>query len=304
MKLSLEAISVIDAIERRGSFAAAATELHRVPSAVTYTVSKLEDDLDIALFDRSGHRASLTSAGRTLLEEGRHLLVAAGELENRVRRVATGWESELHIAVCDLVNLDAVLELVEAFDAEKCGTRIRLMQEVFGGNWDALVSGRADLAIGAPGEAPAGGGLTSQPIGQVEFAFAVAPAHPLATMPEPISNAELRYHRSVSAADSSRNLPPRTSGVLSGQEILTVQDMQAKYRAQLRGLGVGFLPRSWLQDDFLSGRLVEKRVEECKEQASLSIAWSTGRRGKALSWFIKQLGQPEIAQRLLAAPAR
>ena len=43
--LSLDALQVLDAIERQGSFAAAAEALHRVPSAVTYAVQKLEQDL-------------------------------------------------------------------------------------------------------------------------------------------------------------------------------------------------------------------------------------------------------------------
>ena len=54
--LTLEAIRVLDAIDRRGSFAAAADELGKVPSALSYTVQKLEDELDAMLFDRSGHR--------------------------------------------------------------------------------------------------------------------------------------------------------------------------------------------------------------------------------------------------------
>ena len=45
MRLTLDALAVLDAIDRRGSFAAAAEELHRVPSAVTYQVQKLEEDL-------------------------------------------------------------------------------------------------------------------------------------------------------------------------------------------------------------------------------------------------------------------
>ena len=98
MRLSLDALLVIDAIDRKGSFAAAAHELHRVPSAVTYTVQKLEQDLDVLLFDRRGHRAKLTPAGHELLNEGRHLLHAAVDLESRVKRVATGWEAELRMA--------------------------------------------------------------------------------------------------------------------------------------------------------------------------------------------------------------
>ncbi|WP_140411965.1 LysR family transcriptional regulator, partial [Escherichia coli] len=54
--LTLEALRVMDAIDRRGSFAAAADELGRVPSALSYTMQKLEEELDVVLFDRSGHR--------------------------------------------------------------------------------------------------------------------------------------------------------------------------------------------------------------------------------------------------------
>ncbi|HUL55837.1 MAG TPA: LysR family transcriptional regulator, partial [Usitatibacter sp.] len=69
MRISLESLQVIDAIDRKGSFAAAAEDLHRVPSAVTYSVRQLEEALGIELFDRSGHRAVLTDAGRELLAE-------------------------------------------------------------------------------------------------------------------------------------------------------------------------------------------------------------------------------------------
>ena len=81
MRISLEALHVLDAIDRKGSFAAAATELNRVPSAVTYTIQQLEQDLDVLLFDRRGHRAVMTTAGQALLQEGRRLLAAAGEIE-------------------------------------------------------------------------------------------------------------------------------------------------------------------------------------------------------------------------------
>ena len=80
MHLTLEALQILDIIDRKGSFASAASALGRVPSALTYTIRKLEDDLDLLLFDRRGHRAKLTSAGRELLLEGRHLLRAANEL--------------------------------------------------------------------------------------------------------------------------------------------------------------------------------------------------------------------------------
>lgn len=302
MRLTLDSLSVMDAINRRGSFAAAAEELHRVPSAVTYTISKLEDDLGVILFDRSGHRAVLTPAGTELLQEGRHLLRAAINLEGRVKRVATGWESELRIAIGDLVNLEAVLELIKLFYQQGNGTRIRIMQEVFGGTWDALASGRADLAIGAPGSGPAGGGFSKHPLGDIEFVFAVAPDHPLASMPEPLTNTDLLNYRSVTAADSSRNLPPMTSGLLSGQDVLTVPDMQAKHRAQRMALGAGFLPCNWIENDIALGRLVVKQVEEKKDAGEVFLAWPTGHKGKALQWFLDHLKDEAVIASLLNPP--
>ena len=47
MKISLELLQILDAIDRHGSFTAAAAALHRVPSALSHAVSKLEDDLDL-----------------------------------------------------------------------------------------------------------------------------------------------------------------------------------------------------------------------------------------------------------------
>lgn len=298
IKLSLEALEVIDAIARKGSFAAAADSLFRVPSAVTYTIRKLEEDLGVALFDRSGHRASLTDAGAELLREGRHLLQAASELESRVKRVATGVETDLGIAISDLFNIAAIYPLLEDFYAQGFGTRLRLHKEVYGGSWDALISRRASISIGAPGEGPPGGGYSVRPLGQVHFQFAVAKDHPLASLPEPLKNSDIMQYRSISAADSSRNLPPRTSGILTGQDVLTVPDMKSKLDAQIMGLGVGYLPQHLAEAYAAKGQLVIKRVAESKPEVMGYIAWCSDG-GKAQQWLLQALEQVTLEQLLM-----
>ncbi|MGZ5042313.1 MAG: LysR family transcriptional regulator, partial [Usitatibacter sp.] len=124
MALTLESLQVLDAIDRKGSFAAAAEDLHRVPSAITYSVRQLEDGLGVELFDRSGHRAVLTDAGRELLAEGRRLLQAAADLECRVQQVAKGWESELRIALDTIIGIDGMFSLIGEFYQQQSGTRL------------------------------------------------------------------------------------------------------------------------------------------------------------------------------------
>ena len=288
IKLSLDSLEVLDAIARKGSFAAAAESLFRVPSAVTYTVRKLEEDLGVSLFNRSGHRAELTEAGAELLREGRHLLIAATELECRVRRVASGVETELSIAISDLFDIKAIFPILDAFYAQNFGTRIKLLREVYGGGWDALVSGRADIALGVPGDGPSGGGYTTIPMGTLEFIYAVSKNHPLATLAEPLQNLDIMKYRSISAADSSRNLAPRTSGILTGQDVLTVPDMHTKLQAQIAGLGVGYLPKKLAEQYIASGVLVIKQVAEPRHEVTAFLAWRSNG-GKAQQWLLEQL---------------
>ncbi len=294
MKLSLEALQVLDAIDRKGSFAAAAEELFRVPSAITYTVRQLEEDLDVALFDRQGRKARLTAAGFELLNEGRQLLRAANDLECRIQQVAKGWETELSIAVDTIVGAERLYPLVQEFHELQSGTRIRLSEEVLGGNWDALISGRAQLVVGAGSELPPGGGFATLPLTRLSFLFAAAPDHPICNEAEPLTEAVIVRHRAIAVADSSRNLAPRTTGLLTGQDTFTVPSMAAKLEAQVAGLGVGFLPAAMARRAAELGRLRILKVEALKPEGEMIVAWRPNRTGKALRWFAQQLGRDPV----------
>ena len=294
LRLTLDALQVLDAIARRGSFAAAGEELHRTTSTLSYTVKKLEDDLGVQVFDRSGHRAVLTEAGRLLLDEGRTLLDGAAAVERRLRSLGQGWEAELAIASNELVPIEPMLEAVRDFYAAGHPTRIHLLSEVLGGVWDALVSQRADLAITEVGSAGAMG-ISHRPLGTVSFVFAVAPDHPLTREPQPVKLAAIRRHRVVVAADSSRVAPPRSSGVTSASDVLTVASLSAKLSAQIAGLGVGFLPTRLACEAIAQGRLVALRVAAPKPRVALSVGWRAQGAGPATLWFVERLRHLELA---------
>jgi len=307
MKLTLDSLEVLDAIARKGSFAAAARELDRVPSALTYTVRKLEGDLDVLLFDRRGHRALLTAAGRDLLDEGRRLLDAAAALEARVKRIATGWEPELAIACDDLIDPARLYPLLADFYAEQAalggaGTRVRLMSEVLAGTWDALAAGRADLAVGVSGEAPPGSGCVQRLLGVPEFVFAIAPSHPLARIKPgaPLADELVQAHRAVAIGDTSRSLPQRSTGLMSGQDVLTVPSLRAKVAAQVAGLGCGFLPAFAAQPEVRRRRLVIRAVESPPPVGPLAYAWRARGAGRALRWFTRRLEDVQLRRDLLA----
>lgn len=289
MKITVDGLLVLDAINTHGSFAAAAKSLHRVPSAISYSMKKLEQDLDTQLFNRQGHKAVLTPAGLLLLEEGQHLLNAITDLENQVKKVSDGWETELRIAIGNMYPIDNLLNLIELFYKQQSGTRIKLLNEVYGGIWDALVTNRADLAIGAPSEGPTGGGYHTRPLEQIEWVFAVAENHPLAKIIKPLTENMISKYRVIAVADTSRNLTPRTAGIFTGQDIFTVSDFKTKIKAHILGIGVGFLPRKLIQHELKQGLLIEKQLETGHETSSTYLAWRTGKNGRSLQWFLDNI---------------
>jgi DNA-binding transcriptional LysR family regulator len=307
VNLTLESLLILDMIDRKGSFAAAAVALDRVPSALTYSVRKLEDDLDVLLFDRRGHRAQLTPAGLQLLQEGRHLLLAASDLEQRVKRTATGRETELHIVLNSLIPFDKMLPIIEAFDREQSGTRLRFTPGVLTGAWEKLIEGRANLVIGVTLDGPevvrTSGRFQMQELGAVDWVFAVAPQHPLATADEPLSAELVRSHRAIAVGDNSQSLPTLTMGLLSGQETLTVATVADKLQAQLAGLGCGHLPRIWAEPYLASGALVEKQTLAAKPNDNFMVAWPKAEQGKSLKWFIQHLAQPQVRASLIGPVA-
>ncbi len=306
MSLTLDAIAVLDTIARRGSFAAAAAELGKVPSALSYTVRRLEEDLDVLLFDRRGKRARLTAAGQELLEQGRVLLQAADELACRVREVASGWEVELRVASNAIVSFDRIRPLIEDFDRLGSPTRLRFSYEVLDGGWDALLSGRADLALGVPSETPpaafASGLYSVQPLGELRFVYCVAPHHPLAAAPEPLQSEAMAQHRAIVVASTAHALPPRSAGLLSGQDTLTVATVEQKVALQIAGLGCGWIPETFARPHIAAGRLVEKRTAQARAVDQLQYAWRRARRGKALAWWLARLEVARVRKRLLAGP--
>lgn len=293
-------LMLVDAIARHGSFAKAAREMGKVPSAITYAIRQLEDRLDVLLFDRSGHRAVLTPAGEALLRDGRLVLQSLEDLTRRIRRIATGWEAELRIAVSGVLPWGPLYDLIEAFQEVGSATKLRFSSEVLSGIWDALSSGRADLVIGADAATMPHGRFQTRDLGMAEFAFYVAPHHPLAKADRALTSADIRQYCAIVVADTSRSMPPLTRGLLESQQMVIVPDMQSKIEAQVRGLGCGYLPRMLAGPYVGQGLLAEKATVDSGNAAEhLVYAWRAPVQGEALKWWLKKLESQRLRESLL-----
>lgn len=289
--LSFEALLVLDAIERRGSFAAASEELGRAPSSLSYQVQKLEQDLDLVIFDRSGHRAVFTKAGLLLLQRGRALLAAADEMVADASALAHGWELELTIAYDSLITLDRLLPLVEQL-AKHSKTKLKLKEEALAGTWEALSHDRADIIL-ASSQTLSPQDVKMQPIGMIDVVWVAHPEHPIHNETDPLDPSVRKQYRSIAVADTARSLPPITHNILDDQPLLTLSSMYDKLVALKAGLGVATLPYAYAKDAVEAGEL--KIIgDKVANEVEIVMAWHRGQMGKAKTWCIQHL--PKIWQ--------
>ena len=288
--ITIEVLETLDAIDRRGSFAKAAEELNKVTSAVSYAIQKLEEQLDIALFQRQGRRSVLTPAGRLILEEGREILQSTARLANKAKEVATGWEPRIRIAVESLQSYATFFGVLNEFLEEHATIEIDVCESVLNGGWEALEQNRVDLIVGSPGPVPLQKGYRAVPLGPADLVPVIAARHELADIadnPEALQ-AHLPAVRRVVTHDTSIVDVTRSAGLSSDGKKFYVQNIDQKVEAIVAGVGIGHLPRHRIQRQLNSGEL--KRLELSGDPAHENfLAWKISNKGKGLQVLSQRL---------------
>lgn len=265
------------------SLAEAAARLYRSPSALSHALRRLEKELGYRLVDRRGYRLQLTSAGKLWASQAGELVNAASHVARQAERLAQGWESELQIAVSDLLPLPPLFALLKRYYDQIPTVGLRVTREVLSGGWDALLAGRADLALGVPLDGRPDADVCIRSMGEIAFVFVCAIQHPLAKAVDPLYEDDLRRYRSVAAADTTQGLPARSLRILPGQRVLTVPDQVAKYQAIREGLGVGFLPAPLAKEGIDAGDFASPQLGiSAPATHRLCYAWRKGETGKSL----------------------
>jgi molybdate transport repressor ModE-like protein len=257
---TLDQLEVLEAIARTGSFAAAARELHRVPSAVSYAVAQLEDAMGVALFDRGGHKAVLTDAGRRILASGEPILAAARRLDTLATALSGGWEPTLHVVVDGALPLGPLARALRAFAALALPTRVRVDTEYQAGTVEAFVREGADLVLALDLEGA--GAVRGEPLPPLGMTLLARDDHPL-VRGGPLARQDLSAHVELVVQDSARRFADAPREPWFGTaHALYLSDFHAKRTLLLEGVGFGWMPDPLVREDLAAGRLAPLPLEE------------------------------------------
>lgn len=255
MQFTLDQLRCLETIERTGTFAAAARELHRVPSAITYLVRQLEDALGVTLFERVGRGTVLTPAGRQILERSRPLLDQARALDAVAKHLASGWEAELRIVVDGALPMAPIAACLARFADPNVPTRLRIDVEHQEGVLDQLERLDADLALylGFDSEAESTA-YALTPLPPLEVVLVAATGHRL--VGAPATDTERSAYAELLVRDSAERFrnDPKPS-FIGSRNVAYLSDFHSKRIALLAGAGYGWIPEHLVIEDLRAGRL-------------------------------------------------
>jgi DNA-binding transcriptional LysR family regulator len=289
--VSLDQLRTFIAAADEGSFSAAARKLRRAQSMVSDLVSKLEEQIGVKLFDRSGRYPKLTPQGEILLADARSIVAGVDKLKARATGMAAGLEPELSVVVDVFFPIEAITDAAKEFRERFPDVPLRLYVEALGGAYQPVIDGRA--AVGVVGSLPiTPAGLTAERLTGVAFMMVAAKDHPLAALKGPIPKQELARHTQLVLTDRSDLSTGREFGVMS-PSTWRLADLFAKHAFLLNGLGWGGMPVHTVAKDMAAGKLVELEIEDVpagglilQMSAVYPIAKPPGPAGR---WLIERL---------------
>jgi DNA-binding transcriptional LysR family regulator len=253
--VTIEQLRTFRAVVEEGSFSAAARKLGRVQAAVSQAMDRLEAQLGLRLFDRTGRVPRLTRHGEAVAAAAARVLVDLQALDTLVASLEQGAERELRIVVDVLLPSEALVAFAREFRALHPEVELVLFSDVLSAvsahvrerrsSWGVAVED-ADLRE-----------LDRRAIADVRLVPVASPEHPLAQLRGPLEAASLAdavqivlgEHRAGSErADDDH-------GVFSARRWRVV-DLATKHALIAGGLGWGHLPEHQVRHDLKAGRLV------------------------------------------------
>lgn len=168
------------AVAELQSFRRAAARLYVSQSAISQQLKSLEHELGCRLLNRDNHSVSLTSAGRTFLEDSRDVLTRLDDAKKRATLAGSGPEGELGIGYVKGYERTDLPDMLSEFHGRYPSVRLSLMRENVSELYEALRDERIDLAINLLYDPGSMDGIEFQLLRRYPLKAVLPVSHPLA----------------------------------------------------------------------------------------------------------------------------
>ncbi|HEU5401705.1 MAG TPA: LysR family transcriptional regulator [Terriglobales bacterium] len=264
------------AVAQEKSFSRAAQRLHRTQSAISQTISRLEEELGETLFDRSSRDGTLTDAGHLLVEYSEELLNLRSEAHDALAELRQLHQGKLVIAANEFTVL-CLLPVLNEFHRLHPTIKIQV-QRTLASQIQRLVVNH-NVEFGILSFKPDDEQLSSMVFYRDQLVFVVYPSHPLANA----KNVSIRDLGAESFVAHNVVSPYRVKVIEAFKESKTALNMNVELptlesiKEFVRmGSGLAMVPRITVEDDLRRGDLVEVPINELRLERQMRIVSREG----------------------------
>jgi len=198
--ITLDQWQTLLSVVERGGIAEAADELGMSHSAVTLTITRMQEALGLEIVDVDGKTARFTAAGASLAQRARMLLRDARAVEELADNLRLGWENQIRVAFDNTFPIDTMVEALRNFSPLSRGTQVTIRETGTAEAEAALHAGSVDVVITT--RVP--DGYLSEPLTTLQLMAVTAPKHPFANAQGAISAYQLACELVVEVRDAPR----------------------------------------------------------------------------------------------------
>ena len=264
------------AVAQEKSFSRAAQRLHRTQSAISQTISRLEEELGETLFDRSSRDGTLTDAGRLLVEYAEELLNLRSEAHDALAELRQLHQGKLVIAANEFTVL-CLLPVLNEFHRLHPTIKIQVQRSLASQIQRLVVN--HNVEFGVLSFKPDDEQLSSIVFYKDELVFVVYPNHPLATA----KNVSIRDLGAESFIAHNVLSPYRVKVIEAFKETKTQLNMNVELPTLesinefvRMGSGVALVPRISVDAELRRGDLVEVPVSDFRLDRQMRIVSREG----------------------------
>src|SRR5262245_27675349 len=145
--LDVRKLRMLSALDRLGTIAAVAEELHLTAPGISMQLNSLERELGVALTERQGRRLALTPAGRVLAEHGREIFDRLAVAEMEVDAIRGGRVGRYRVAAFPSAARTLLGDAWKAVQAEHVSIELALTTPEPEQALTLLLAGEVDLAV-------------------------------------------------------------------------------------------------------------------------------------------------------------
>ncbi len=129
VNFSLTQIEYVLAVYKHGHFARAAEACHVTQPTLSMQIQKLEEELDVVIFDRSKKPILLTTAGRQIIEQLQSVLFEAKKVTSMIHASKEKeLEGEINIGIIPTIAPDLLPRLLPLVDKSLSGLKLSIME--------------------------------------------------------------------------------------------------------------------------------------------------------------------------------